>query len=231
MLSVFYFNGGDRMEVGKLVFDDEILRIRPINDVFVSRYRQAMREGAKFPTVVIEKKTNKIISGNHRVNAYLQEYGIDHEIEVIEKVYKNRGDMIAEAARENATHGNPLDGISRKRFTIALSKYGYKPEQIASIFGVAVTRVEEWGGHTVCVIGKNGSRTQEPVKRGFPLEEVAEVTQKQYERHARVDGGCPAWQSSEQLIRWLDNGWISRDDKRSMDALKELNKAIVKFLG
>ena len=38
-----------RVQVGSLVFDDKLVEIRPINTVFVSRYRQAMRQGSEVP--------------------------------------------------------------------------------------------------------------------------------------------------------------------------------------
>jgi hypothetical protein len=218
-----------RVQVSSLVFDDKLVEIRPINTVFVSRYRQAMRQEAKFPRPIVEKKTLIIASGNHRVTAYLEEYGPDHLIDVEIRAYTSQRERLRDAAEENAKCGNPLDGISQRRFANELLKMGDTAEEISKLFDVSVKRIEEWCGHTVIVTGGGKKNEVMPIKRG-PKIEGEKVTRVQYEEHIEHDRGMPCSPLANQLSRWLDNGWIKAGDERSVEALRELNDKIVTFL-
>ena len=57
-----------------------VLDIRPVDSFVVSRYRQAWRTGAAFPPIIADKATREIISGNHRWQSAMDEFGPDFEI-------------------------------------------------------------------------------------------------------------------------------------------------------
>lgn len=206
---------------------ERILSMRPTNPIFVSRYRQAMRAGAKFPPLIIDK-TGRIIGGNHRYEAYLAEYGKEHEVEVIVRKFANEVERIEEAIRDNANHGNALDGITRKRAAIILAELGRSPETIGQLLGVSVKRLEEMCGMSVLVIGTNGQTQRQPLKRG--LEHIAgtEVTAEQYAKHRTTDRGVPVVQSALQIIRWIENDWIDWTNEETRAALCDLHAAIAK---
>jgi hypothetical protein len=197
-----------------------ILEIRNVNPLFVSRYRQAMRGGSKFPPIIIDRKTKQVVSGYHRRDAYSLEYGKDHIIEVIAKTYANEAEKIEEAIRENITHGNPLDGISRRRAALKLAELGRDAEAISRLLGVSVNRVEKMGHQTVVVRG-----TIKPVKRGLENMHGMNVTTAQYKEHIQADRGIPALSSIKQLTRWFINGWVSTDEK-TLEAVIELQSQI-----
>jgi hypothetical protein len=215
------------VKVGDLVIDPELTRMRPVNAVFVSRYRQAYRSGEQLPMPLVEAKTNRVVSGNHRVTALLEEYGEDHKIKVQSESFATESDVVKAFARENATHGNALSGSSRAALTIKLLQLGTSPEEVANIFGVSVRRVEEWGGHVVAVVG-NGNKTEyRPVKAGV---EATEMTQDQYAEHWQADRGISVIAQAEQLTRWLNNGWVG-DDEETVQALSDLEHAIRRYMG
>jgi hypothetical protein len=54
-----------------------VLDIRPVDAFVVSRYRQAWRTGAAFPPIIADKATREIISGNHRWQSAMDEFGPD----------------------------------------------------------------------------------------------------------------------------------------------------------
>lgn len=201
--------------------DDQILDLRPVNPLFVSRYRQAMRNGDKFPPLIIDRQ-GAIISGNHRYSAYLAEFGEDYEIEVIIKTYKTAAERIEDAIRDNAKHGNPLDGITRKRAVLILTELGRKPGEIANLLGVSVKRIEEMAGMSVMIVG-GGTH---PLKRGLEHMAGKKVTPEEYEEHRTMDQGVPAAQCAQQLIRWIHNGWIDWTDIKTVSVMKELRNAI-----
>jgi hypothetical protein len=128
-----------------------VLDIRPVDAFVVSRYRQAWRTGAAFPPIIADKATREIISGNHRWQSAMDEFGPDFEIPVEYKTFKSRADALRVMADENAKHGEPMDGITRRRLTCAMLVEGITEKEVAAILGVPVTRLERWGEQSVTV--------------------------------------------------------------------------------
>lgn len=60
---------------------------------------------------MIEKKSKRIVDGFHRHRVYSRLYGVDHEVEVVEKTYKNDAALFLDAARYNSAHGLKMGGI------------------------------------------------------------------------------------------------------------------------
>lgn len=206
---------------------NEILRIRPVNAVVVSRYAQAMRQGAEFPPITITPD-NIVVKGNHRLLAYRREFPDDHEIPVVVKKYKTEADMIEDSIRDNVQHGYPLDGISRKRAVFALAELGRTDKQIAELLGVSVRRVVQMGGEGVLVIGEDGKKTQEPVKNGLKnlSEQNTEVTQEHYNDHIKRDRCMYVRSDAVQMAKWLRRGWVDLEDAANVEALTDLYHAI-----
>lgn len=219
-----------RVRVGELHIDAKLTEMRPINVVFVSRYRQAYRSGADMPRPIVEKGTMRVVSGNHRITALINEYGEDHEIQVDVREYASDRELIEEFARENVAHGNPLEGVSRSKIAHALLKEGASAEEVAQLFNVSVKRITEWCGMTVAVIGGRSKKPRtEIIKRGPEI--VGEtISAEEYQTHMKRDRGVTAYSLSEQLARWLRQGWIKATDQRSVESLKELLVEIESFL-
>lgn len=235
-----------KMNLSDLIISEKLLRLRPVNVVFVSRYAQAYRAGAPMPLVVVDRKTKRVVSGNHRVTAMRQEYGDDHEVEVILKDFANEKEMLVFMTKENAPLGVPLSGVSRVMISRELLKVGCTPEEVATLFSVTVSRIEEWGKRVAYIVGCPKSRRVEataeqvrqmnrgeesvavPIKRG-PDIEGKDITEEQYVEHMAVDKGLPAYKLAEQLTRWLRNGWIDRGDGHTIEALSDLYEGLEKF--
>lgn len=204
---------------------DWVLNIRPVDSFVVSRYRQAWRTGAMFPPIIADKTTREIISGNHRWQSAMDEFGPDYETAAEFRSFKNRADALRVMAEENAKHGEPMDGITRRRLTCAMLTEGITEAEVAAILGVPVTRLERWGEKSVTVqIGKKS--VARPVKEGIDVEAVKEMTGEQYEEHIERDQGMTARHMAAQLARWLRNGWVNMEDDKTAAAMKELKAAI-----
>lgn len=217
-----------QVKIGDLKFNPELIEARPINAFFVSRYRQAYRSGKNMGDIIINKKTMEIVSGNHRVTALLEEYNEDYEIQVVARNFKTKLDELKCFAEENAAHGNALDGKSRKAVTKLMMDAGATQELVANIFGVSTHRIEKWGEQTVFVI--QGKR-QEPRISKAGVTPGTVMNQEQYKTHWRADRGISVATQAEQLIRWIENGWVKVDDVRSMKALEDLQSVLNAFLG
>ena len=216
-----------KMKVGDLKFDDELIQLRPVNLFFVNRYSQNYRQGAAMPPVIVDKKTKKIVSGNHRAHAMQKEFEDDYEIEVIEKTYKTRRELLTDFALENARHGMPLDGISKKRITAALISEGATEEDIARLFDISSKRVRIWGTDVAVVeIGK-GKQSILPIKRGPEIKHS--ITQAQYDDHIAMDKGTSFQRDASQITRWLSNGWVN-SEAENIKVAKDLFSALEKYL-
>jgi len=218
-----------KVRVGDLKFNERLLTARPVNAVFVSRYRQAYRSGCNLGEIVVNKKTMEIVSGNHRVTALLQEYGADHEIDVTARVFPDDLSVLKCFAEANAAHGNALSGASRRAVTLMMLEAGATTGEVANLFGVSVHRIEVWGDQTVMVITGKGKSEPKPSKAGIPLGTT--MKKAQYDTHWKADRGIAAYSQAEQLIRWIRNGWIDTECVRTMTSLTELQKELEGFLG
>jgi hypothetical protein len=218
-----------KVKVGELIVDPKLTELRPINLVFVSRYRQAYRTGAVLPPLIVEEGTNRVVSGNHRLQALLAEYGPDKEVAVSCKKFSGELEVLKEFARENAAHGNPMDGITRKRIAAALLDMGAPVEEVSNLFNVPVRSLEKWGEHFVGVVGEDGTQRLVPVKRGLNLAPGITLTERLYEEHKRKDRGVTAFELVDQLLRWLKNGWMEPTDD-VVASLTELRSEIGKLL-
>lgn len=236
-----------KIKLEDLVFDENLIALRKINDQIISQYRQAYQTGANMPSIVIEKKTNRIVSGNHRVKAMLKVYEPDHEISVIVKEYASEKALLLDAVKENSEHGYPLDGISRKGLACALRNQGATAEEMSSAFAIPYTKIETWFEGTadvmnVMTIGKNIHQqtmvenlpghdspygtTAMPVKRHGPSGRT--VTTPQYKEHMDKDLGLPLGQLAYQIVRHIKNGWVDRTPQ-NLTALVELKQALDGF--
>ena len=213
-------------KLSTLKIDKGLTELRPVNAIFVSRYRQAYRAGADMPPIVIDKKTRRIISGNHRYQAMVEEYGPDHSVDVVEKTFKTERERLEFFVKENATHGNALDGITKKRLSIALAAAGATPEEIASLFNVSVKRVENWGEHGAFVVFGNAKKPKlVPMKRGVEVPQGQTISELQYKEHIDADRGVKPVTIAAQLTRWIRNGWVAASDE-NVAAIKRLGNVI-----
>ena len=209
--------------IGDLVLDAKLTKLRPINEFFVSRYRQAYRAGKDLGALLVEKGTNRIISSNHRATAMKAEFGEEHKAEVVVRAFADEQEVLRVFAEENSNHGNALSGASQHAITQELLSLGAEPIEVANIFGVSVRRIQEWAGLTVMVVGKKNKKEYRPAKRG--LEPGTEMTEAQYSTHWKADRGISALAQAKQLMRWIDNGWIT--DGETIACLLALAKQVL----
>lgn len=216
-----------KMRIGDLVFDKNLTEIRPVNMYFVSRYRQAARSGAQFPALIIEKGTKRIVSGNHRATMYLEEYGEDHEVDVIEKAFPDEKDVLREFAKENSKHGNALSGWSMKYITQKLLDLGDTPEDIASVLNIPVQKIKKMGDMFVVVTGDKKKKEHKPVKNGVSKKILGtEIKSSEWEVHKKNDRGISPVKIAEQIMRWIENDWIDWDDEKTLETFKSLLESI-----
>ena len=212
-----------------LQLDDTLLEIRPINAYVVSEYRQAMRNGDRFPPLVIDRKS-RIICGYHRYNAAIAEFGEDHAIECEVQTFANEAAAIKYALQDNARHGTRLTGITKRRAICKLLELGEDAASIAQTLGVAVQRIEEMAGLTVVVLGGGRKQQDMPVKHGLEHMAGKTVSAEQYEAHSQADRGIRCAAQADQLRRWIENDWVDWEDAKTSEAMTRLHEAMTKAM-
>lgn len=213
-----------KIKLSRLKMDPVLLDIRPIDTHVVSRYRQAMRAGARFPQIVTDTK-RVIVVGNHQHAARLEEYGKEFEIDVVCRKFSGELERLETAIRSNVTHGEPLGSFSRKLAILRLEQLGSSPEAIAELLDVSPDRITRIAGMRVVVTGEKGE-TVMPLKHGLEHLAGGTMTAAQYNNHVARDRGIPARAQAEQLTRWLRAGWVDREDENTAEALAAL-KAVL----
>ena len=216
------------VKLGDLIIDKKLSELRKINTYFVSRYRQCYRNGVDMPLLIVQViKGNKyrIVSGNHRYEAMLAEFGPDYEISVIVQKFKNEREVLETFTRENMTHGNALDGYSIRKLCAALIGEGMLFEEAAKLFNTSVQKIESWGKNMIMV--EHGKETSyKPAKLGYIPEKA--VSQKEYHRMDNHDIGRPVIAQANQLTSWITNHSFKMSDE-NINALKALQQALEDF--
>lgn len=215
-----------KTRISELTIDDKLVEMRPINAHAVSRYRQAYRHGQDLGTLIVEADTLRVVSGNHRLSAMLEEFGPDHCITVEARKFASEAALLEVFAAENMQHGLPLNESQRRAISLAMAGEGVPVERIAEVFGVAVHRVQQWAGMSVVTVGQDGKRTQRPVKRGLEHKAGQRMKRDVYDQHWHHDRGIRAHDQAEQLTRWIRHDLIDWEDQRTADAMGELRKAL-----
>lgn len=211
-----------KVKASSLVIAEWATTLRKVNMFIVSRYRIAMRAGAQFPPLIVDKDTKEVVSGNHRLSAHLAEFGGGVPIEVEYRKFKNHAERLKVFAEENCKHGLPMSGPTKAMLVSAMIENGLTVQEIAATFNMPVKSIESWAGQCAMVIGV-GSR---PVKHGFDTEENPSIKQEHYEDHMRHDVGVPFYQLVKQIVRWLSNGWVDLENEKNAEAIEELRSVI-----
>lgn len=232
-----------KMKLSDILLDDEMIEYRHVDQHTVKRYRSAMHfDGVEdFPLIVLDVNTKKIVSGNHRYAAMLQEYGEEFKVKVKLNKYENRREQVEHAVTENMKFGKMLDGFEAKRFRKWLYELNSPVERIAQLFDktekaikkeIGMLKVVRVGKQrkTKTILeqknGKNIAQRREPVKGSIP-KSVEEMTLTQWEEHKEKDIGVLIPPLAKQIIRHIKNDFI---DPSFVPTLEELYDVLGVYL-
>jgi len=129
------------IDITLIQIKSEIYPRAEIDPELVEQYRKAMEAGEKFPPIVVQKDTNTIIDGLHRlkINKILRKETIDVEILDIPD-----SELRAEAVRRNIKHGKRLTAMELRKAVIALRFTDKKSEkEIAEIVDRTEGRISQ----------------------------------------------------------------------------------------
>ena len=215
------------MKPSKLKQHEKLVTARPLDQHVVSQYRHAMREGAKFPPILVTKGRNPfVVDGNLRIAAWTAEFG-DADIETVSVKASTNAEIIQEAVKANRAHGMRISGLARRTYANFLVQEGVSSEELATLFQVSIESIQQWSDLTVTVIG---NPNPQPRKFGPDLAPLAQVTQKAYTHHVKHDMGRNAAVMAKQLTRWAQDGWIDFSNENTHAVFSELYSELGRHL-
>lgn len=110
----------------------------------ITRMKQALRAGIQLPPITVDKKTNRVADGFHRVRSVLSVFGDDAEIDAIIKDFKNDAEILIESGKLNAAHGLPMSPLDRAHFAIKARKMKVPMPIIAEALGTDKDRLQKF---------------------------------------------------------------------------------------
>jgi len=230
-----------KIKLSDLVIDPKLEELRGgINELFVNTFRRAYQVGEKFPRIIVEDGTNRVVSGMHRTKAMFKHYGPNHVITVIAKSYSSEKELLLEAFSENSRHGYPLSGWACKLFAVELLRHGATKEEIAKAGACTVGKVESWTfedgqvsvvrigpqTRTIKVENEDGAIELRPAKRHIPTDRT--ISSKVWQEHADHVLGLPLSQLANQISWFIKNDLVVYSDV-NLKALADLKEALDGF--
>jgi hypothetical protein len=207
-----------QVKLSDIVLDDSIYPRSSVNAFNVARLVAAAKTGAKFPPLIVEAGSFRLVDGRHRYGAY-SELQIE-SVEAVAKSYSSEADLFADAVRYNVSHGLALDQYSINNAIIRLGQMGLSKEAIGEIVRLPVDRLEkiEKGFGISTVDGK-------PIAVKGGLKHFAgQVLTPQQVATNRHYGGMKAGFYINQIASLLENNMFPRTPTfaTAMDKLTSL---------
>lgn len=211
----------DRIAVGDVVVDETIYPRGSVNLLHIKRLQDAIDGGAILPPVIVERGTNRLVDGRHRLGAYLAKELAEISCEF--RVYDTEADLFADAVRLNAEHGAPLTYYDVKLSVLRLEELGYTRDRISGVVRLQIEKVEDIvrGSAVSTTTGlpialKGGLRH----KMGQPLSELQQQAMRKY-------SGGNVVHYIRQLIALLENDlWPGE----SVSAKTEMDRLVARWL-
>jgi len=121
----------EKIKIKDLVLDKSIWPRKELDGEVVERYEDCINE---LPSIVVEKKSKKVIDGWHRIEAFKRQ-----EKEEIPYVLESCDDhlLLAKAYNLNSKHGLPVHNSTRDEIIGKLHKQGLIQQQIARQMGLS----------------------------------------------------------------------------------------------
>lgn len=210
-----------QLKIGELIFDFDLYPRADIDTHNIAYMSQAEDAGVKFPPVVVDKKSKRIVDGFHRVKMYRQKYDDNYKIEVIEKNYANEKEILLDAIRYNASHGKMLSRHDRMRCILQSEKMRLKIDDVASALSMTIEKINQLKAERVGELKVGGIITSVPLKRTIKHMSGKRLSKKQNEVNKKISGMDQKFYVN-QLVMLIESGLINQSDDILLQRLKVL---------
>lgn len=169
-----------KIDTTSVVIDETVYPRSSMSEFLVHRMMEALDSGSRFPPIVIEAGSRRLVDGRHRLEVSLRK-GI-MEIDADEKAYPSEAEMFADAVRLNISHGAALTAYDIKVSIARLQALGFQREQIGEVVRIGADKIDTIvkgfaaGGDGQPLALKGGLRHM----RGTTLSEQQIAAQRRY---------------------------------------------------
>ena len=210
-------------------FDDECYPRQAYDRSHAARIADAIAAGQEIPPIVLEHGTNVCVDGFHRCRAFFRIFGKDAVIPCVYRKFKNRRELILEAARLNATHGKSLSTCDRAHFGAIARRNGIKDADAALALSMTEKDYDALLSSRLAFSTKD--TTSPDVSLKSTVKHLAGKTLTKQQREANVKlGGMRQVFYVNQVILLLRSNMVDRSDESVMEALVKLREALDSFL-
>lgn len=201
-----------KMKIGELVFDFDLYPRSDIDTHNIAYMSQAEDAGVKFPPVIIDKKSKRIVDGFHRVKMYRQKYDDNYKIEVIEKTYGSEKEIFLDAIRYNASHGKMLSRHDRMRCILQSERMRLKIDDVASALSMTIEKINQLKAERVGELKVGGIIKSVPLKRTIKHMSGKRLNKRQNEVNKKISGMDQKFYVN-QLVMLIESGLINQSDE------------------
>lgn len=208
-----------QLPLAEVVLDFDRYPRHEVTSHLVTEMMESCRAGVEFPPIVIDKRSRRVIDGFKRwkMHARLKL----KTIAVVEKTYRSEGEMLLDAMRYNARHGQALDAFDRARCVILAGNLGIADKDLAAALSVTTEKV---GALRTNKSAKAGKLTI-PIKRTIGFMAGKRLNKQQVEANEKLSG-MEASFSIRQLILLLETDLIDRTNGHVLKLLETLHDLI-----
>ena len=211
-----------KLKLTDIVIDESIYPRTQVNLYAVQRMVHAYESGAKFPPLVVEASTRRLVDGRHRYEMFKRKGAT--KVDVAEKAYPSEADLYADAVRLNIGHGQTLDQYSVRAAVAKLIEYGYERAAISEVVRVPVDHLE------TIVKGFAAAPTGQPVALKGGLRHMAgqSLSQEQITVNRSYAGGKATFYARQVADLLASDLWPRESEgfAAQMDRLVELWAAV-----
>ena len=211
--------------LSELVRDVELLPRGKVDDLNVSQLAEAIRQGVQLPPIVIDTRHNLVVDGFHRCEAYERVSGLDVEIRVERRQFRNRIEMLLYSTAANNEQGKPLSNYDQNVAAHKLLAMGVSWKRISAALSVDESKLR----NRVLLSGpveKMPGVLADPVvlKRDFRHLEGQPMTTSAHIAHSKASGAGVLY-SARDVIRRIESetiNWQHESIKKTLANLRDL---------
>jgi hypothetical protein len=214
-----------KVKASKLVLDYTLYPREQIQSYHVGQIAEALEAGTVLPPIVVDRKSQRITDGFHRVKAYRKVFGKDAQIPAVFKDYESEAEMFADAIVLNAAHGKNLTPYDRARCIARAEELNMAPDEVARALNMTVESLGELKAERLAYFHAK------PIvlKRTTAHLAGEELTDDQMEYNRR-SGGMNQDFYINQLIGMLEADAVDWESEKVVGALKRLKELLDKSL-
>lgn len=205
-----------------LVVDETVYPRAVVDDVHVQDLFYAHQAGAKFPRMIVEGSTNRVVDGVHRRLVYIRVLGAEADIEVEIRDYANDGELLLDAARLNSDMKRKLARSDQVLVLIRARALGVSDEQVAVALSIPPERISTL--EVRIAVGPTGEGVA--LKRNSAFLGGREVTAEQI-RGIRNQRGSYYVSVAVELVDSLEREVVNLEDGRLCRAFHRLASVIL----